>query len=46
MNDLFPENEKMHKIKTRIVGKYKEQHANTERLKNSNKNNNEENVES
>ena len=35
MNDLFPENDKTHKMKTRAVEKYKVQHANTERLKKS-----------
>ena len=35
LNDLFPENDKIHKMKTRAVEKYKVQHANTERLKKS-----------
>ena len=35
LNDLFPENDKTHKMKTRAVEKYKVQHANTERLKKS-----------
>ena len=35
LNDLFPENDKIHKMKTRAVKKYKVQHANTERLKKS-----------
>ena len=34
-NYLFPENDKIHKMKTRAVEKYKVQHANTERLKKS-----------
>ena len=44
LNDLFSENDKTHKIKTRAVEKYKVQHANTERLKNHKSN--AENVES
>ena len=32
---LFPENDKIHRMKTRTVKKYKVQHANTERFKNS-----------
>ena len=35
LNDLFPENDKIHKMKTRAVEKYKVQHANTERFKKS-----------
>ena len=35
LNDLFPENDKTHKMKTRAVEKYKVQHANTERFKKS-----------
>ena len=35
MNDLFPENDKTHRMKTRPVEKYRVQHANTERIKNS-----------
>ena len=35
LNDLFPENDKTHRMKTRAVEKYRVQHANTERLKNS-----------
>ena len=34
-NDLFPENDKTHKMKTRVVENYKAQHANTERFKKS-----------
>ena len=33
LNDLFPENDKIHQMKTRTVEKYKVQHANTERFK-------------
>ena len=35
LNDLFPEKDKIHKMKTRAVEKYKLQHVYTERLKNS-----------
>ena len=35
LNDLFPENDKTHRMKTRAVEKYRVQHANTERFKNS-----------
>ena len=35
LSDLFPENEKTHRMKTRTVEKHKVQHANTERLKNT-----------
>ena len=35
LNDLFSENDKTHRMKTRAVKKYKVQHANTERLRNS-----------
>ena len=35
LNDLIPENDKIHKMKTRAVEKYKVQHANTERFKKS-----------
>ena len=34
-DDLFPENDKIHKMKTRAVEKYKVQYANTERFKKS-----------
>ena len=34
-NNLFPENDKIHKMKTRAVENYKVQHANTKRLYNS-----------
>ena len=34
LNDLFPENDKIHRNKTRAVEKYEVQHANTERLQN------------
>ena len=37
MNDLFLENDKIHRMKSRAVEKYKVQHVNTERLKNSSK---------
>ena len=33
LNDLFSENDKIHRMKTRAEEKYKVQHANTERLK-------------
>ena len=35
MNDLFPVNDKIHKMKTRDDDKYKVKFANTGRLKNS-----------
>ena len=35
LNDLFPVNEKTHKMKTREDEKYKVQFANTDRLKNA-----------
>ena len=33
LNDLFPENDKIHKMKTRAVEKYKVQHANKSQVK-------------